>query len=271
MLEDRDVYNSPRCAYLLERLENSFHPKEPIKAATYTIEHVMPQTLSSEWKEALGDDAEVIHQRRLHVLGNLTLTGYNSELSCKPFKTKLEMKEGGFLSSPLALNRFIRERSSWGAEEILARGAILAETVCKVWPEPDGATLAEFAEPEEMSGSAYTLDSYPQLTGAVRHLFDMLEERTLALHPAARRECKKLYVAFKLETNFVDVIPQSTKLLLVLNLAFDQIDDPKGWCRDITGLGRWGNGDVEVVFSEPSQIDYVAGLIEQSLSSQIQE
>jgi|AMWB02.1.fsa_nt_gi uncharacterized protein with ParB-like and HNH nuclease domain/predicted transport protein len=271
MLADRDVYNSPRCAYLLEHLENYFHPKEPVKAAAYTIEHVMPQTLSPEWKEALGDNAEVIHQRHLHTLGNLTLTGYNSELSCKPFKTKLEMEEGGFLTSPLALNKFIRQQTAWGESEILTRSALLAETVCKVWPEPDNSTLAEFAEPEEASGTAYTLDSYPQLSGPVRQLFDLLEERVLALHPAARRECKKLYVAFKLETNFVDVVPQSSKLLLVLNLSFDQIDDPKGWCRDITGLGRWGNGDIEVALTEPAQLDYVTGLIEQSLAAQIQE
>jgi len=271
LLADRDVYNTPRCAYLLERLENSYHPKEPVKAAAYTIEHVMPQTLSDEWKEALGEKAEAVHQRHLHTLGNLTLTGYNPELSCKPFEAKLKMKEGGFLSSPLALNGFIRQQTAWGEEEICARSQALAEMVCRVWPAPDPSTLAEFVEPGEAAGTAYTLDSYPQLSGSVRQLYDLLEERILALHPGARRECRKLYVAFKLETNFVDVIPQASKLLLVINLRFDQIDDPKGWCRDITGLGRWGNGDVEVPLTGPSQLDYVAGLIEQSLSVQIQE
>ena len=93
----------------------------------------------------------------------------------------------------------------------------------------------------------------------------------MGLHPAARRECKKLYIAFKLETNFVDVIPQISKLLLILNLPFNQIDDPKGWCRDISGKGGWGNGDVEVALSDPSQLEYVVGLVEQSLSAQIQD
>jgi len=58
---------------------------------------------------------------------------------------------------------------------------------------------------------------------------------------------------------------------LVFNLRFDQIDDPKGWCRDITDLGRWGNGDVEMSLSDDSQIDYAAGLAEQSLALQGQE
>ena len=271
MLADKDVYNSPRCAYLLEHLENHFHPKEKVKAATYTIEHVMPQTLTAEWRCLLGEKAEDIHARHLHTLGNLTLTGYNSELSCKPFKTKLEMKEGGFQSSPLALNRYIQQQISWGEAQILERGAQLAEAVCKVWPEPDLSTLAEFQVAQTPEAETYDLDHYPQLTGPVRKLYDLFEERLLALNPAVRRECKKLYVAFKLETNFVDIIPQSAKLLLVINLRFDQIVDTKGWCRDITEIGRWGNGDVELVLSDPSQIDYAVELAEQSLIAQIQE
>ena len=105
----------------------------------------------------------------------------------------------------------------------------------------------------------------------MRSLYDQLEERLLALHPAARRECKKLYIAFKLETNFIDIIPQASKLVLVFNLRFDQLDDPKGWCRDITDLGRWGNGDVEMSLSEEARIDYAVGLAEQSLALQVQE
>lgn len=271
MLTDKDVYNTPRCAYLLEKLENYFHPKEPIKAAAYTIEHVMPQTLSEEWKAHLGEKAADIHSRLLHTLGNLTLTGYNSELSCRPFKEKLELAEGGFLSSPLALNRRIREQTRWGEEQIRVRGAQLAEAVLKVWPEPDPTTLTEFAEPELAETEIYDLDHYPPFAGPIRSLYLRIEERLLALHPAARRECKKLYVAFKLDTNFVDVIPQQTKLVLVFNLRFDQIDDPKGWCRDITNLGRWGNGDVELSLSEESQIDYAVGLAEQSMALQIQD
>jgi predicted transport protein len=102
-------------------------------------------------------------------------------------------------------------------------------------------------------------------------LYNRLEDMLLALHPAARRECKKLYIAFKLDTNFVDVIPQASKLILVFNLRFDQVEDPKGWCRDITSLRRWGNGDVELYLNDESQIEYAVGLAEQSLSLQTQE
>ncbi|GAB0057812.1 hypothetical protein SIID45300_02144 [Candidatus Magnetaquicoccaceae bacterium FCR-1] len=271
MLEGKDVYNTPRCAYMLERLENHFHPKEPVKAAGYTIEHVMPQRLSDEWRACLGENADEVHSRLLHTLGNLTLTGYNSELSYRPFQEKLEMREGGFLSSPLALNRRIREQKEWGKEQIQARGTELAAVVLKVWPEPDPSTLAEFAEPKQAEAELYDLDHYPPFAGAIRGLYLKLEERLLALHPAARRECKKLYVAFKFDTNFVDVIPLQSKLVLVYNMAFDQADDPKGWCRDITNISSWGNGDVEMSLSDERQIDYAVGLAEQSLALQMQE
>ena len=188
MLADKDVYNTPRCAYLLEKLENHFHPKETVRAAGYTIEHVMPQTLSEEWKVHLGENADDIHSRLLHTLGNLTLTGYNSELSCRAFKEKLDLAEGGFLSSPRLLNRKIREQTTWCEEQIISRGAELAEVVLKVWAEPDSSALTEFAEPEKLDVDAYDLDHYPQLSGAMRSLYDQLEERLLALHPAARRE-----------------------------------------------------------------------------------
>lgn len=271
MLSDKDLYNTPRCAYLLERLENHAHPKESIRAANYTIEHVMPQSLTSEWKAALGQDAEEVHARYLHTLGNLTLTGYNSELSCKPFKDKLEKEEGGFLSSPLALNRFIRKQSEWGRTQIEARAAELAQVVLQVWSEPDATTLAEFQTEEVTKPESYTLDHYTQLTGTIGEIYLRLEEGILALHPAARRECKKLYIAFKLETNFVDIIPLASKLLLVFNLEFDQVDDPKGRCRDITDLGRWGNGDVELAVTDLSEVEYALEIAAQSLATQVQE
>jgi uncharacterized protein with ParB-like and HNH nuclease domain/predicted transport protein len=271
ILADRDVYNSPRCAYLLERLENSYHSKEPVKATNYTIEHVMPQALSPEWKAALGENAEIIHQRHLHNLGNLTLTGYNSELSRRPFKDKLELEEGGFSTSPLALNKYIRQQTSWGEDQMVVRGQMLAVRVCHVWPYPDDTVLEEFVEVTELEAETYTMDSYDYLSGAMLELYKSFEERVLALHPSVRRACKKLYIAFKLETNFVDVVPQASRLRLSLNMTFDEVDDPKGWCKDVTGLGRWGNGNVEVGLSELGQLDYILGLVEQSLSTQLQE
>ena len=78
---------------ILEGLEGSFGHRERVDLSTLTIEHVMPQTITNNkngkaWKEMLGEEWEQIHGGLLHTLGNLTLTGYNTELSNWPFETK---------------------------------------------------------------------------------------------------------------------------------------------------------------------------------------
>ena len=100
----RDLYNFPRRSYWLRRIENHGR-KERVPVDEYTIEHIMPQNdnLSAKWREDLGPDWERVHETRLHTLGNLTLTGYNSEYSDRPFIEKRDMK-GGFKESPLRLN-----------------------------------------------------------------------------------------------------------------------------------------------------------------------
>lgn len=82
-------------------------------------------------------------------------------------------------------------------------------------------------------------------------------------------EFLKLYVAYKAETNFVDVIPQAKRLRLSVNMRFADVVDPKGLCKDVTGLGRWGNGDVEIGLSTMEDLPYVMGVIRQSLEKQL--
>ena len=78
----RDCYNRfSKKRYYLERMENWHHPKEPISADDYQIEHVVPQTIDDEhgWKESLCANREDIHDRLCNNQGNQTLTGYNKE------------------------------------------------------------------------------------------------------------------------------------------------------------------------------------------------
>ena len=103
-LSTRDLYNFPRRSYWLRRLENHGR-KERVLVDEYTIEHIMPQNenLSAKWREELGPEWQQVQERWLHTLGNLTLTGYNSEYSDRPFAEKRDM-QGGFRESPLRLN-----------------------------------------------------------------------------------------------------------------------------------------------------------------------
>ena len=102
-------------------------------------------------------------------------------------------------------------------------------------------------------------------------LFTQLREHILALGSDVHEEYLKLYIAYKAVTNFVDIVPQKSKLRLSLNMPFEQLDDPRGMGKDITGLGRWGNGNVEIALADAADIPYVMGLIRQSLILQMEE
>ena len=117
---------------VIETLEQYLEHKEPVDFNGLTVEHVMPQELTDAWREALGPDANAIHTRLLHTLGNLTLTGYNPELSNRPFSEKRRL----FQDSNLAMNREIAEDAEWGPEQIRSRAERLAARAIEIWPGP---------------------------------------------------------------------------------------------------------------------------------------
>ncbi len=117
----------------------------------------------------------------------------------------------------------------------------------------------------------YTIDDHPHLLDGspCAQLFEAFRKEVLALDPCVTEEFLKLYVAYKAETNFVDVVPQAKRLRLSLNMAFHEINDPEGLCKDVTNLGRWGNGDVEVGLQSLDELPYVMGLVRQSFEKQM--
>jgi uncharacterized protein with ParB-like and HNH nuclease domain/predicted transport protein len=268
----RDLYNFNRRSYWLRRMEN-FGRKERVPVTEYTIEHILPQNeeLSVEWRKVLGTDWKRIQETWLHTLGNLTLTGYNSEYSDRPFLEKRDM-EGGFKNSPLKLNDGLGKVKIWNEEAIQARSERLSNLAVKVWAAPTLSieTLSAYKTKEE-EPHAYTIEDHNHLSPAspMRPLFEALRKEILALDPVVTEEFLKLYIAYKAETNFVDVEPQAKRLRLTLNLAFPEIVDPKRLCRDVAGLGKWGNGDVEVGFSTLDELPYIMGLIRQSFENQM--
>ncbi len=120
-----DFYKFKKKKYFFERLEN-FNRKERVYTHEYTIEHIMPQELTEEWKRDLGENFQEIHNKYLHTIGNLTLTGYNPEYSNKSFQEKRDM-EKGFKNSPLRLNQGLRGLESFGEKEIEKRANDLAD------------------------------------------------------------------------------------------------------------------------------------------------
>jgi len=269
-MQSRDVYHFRSRSYCLRRLENHGR-KERVPVDEYTIEHILPQNenLSAAWKGSLGPEWERVQQTWLHTLGNLTLTGYNSEYSDRPFAEKRDM-EGGFKQSPLKLNAGLGQLDQWNEDAIKARAARLADLALQVWiaPKMPPDVLAAY-RPKTATG--YSIDDHPHLLGAFRPLFDAFRKEVLALDPCVTEEVLKNYIAYKAERNFVDLRaqPQVGGLRLALNMEFDDINDPKGLCKDVSAVGHWGNGDIEVSLTTIAELPYVMGLVRQSFERQI--
>ena len=268
----RDLYNFPRRSYWLRRLENDGR-KERVPVDEYTIEHILPQNehLSAKWRDELGPDWQRIQETWLHTLGNLTLTGYNAEYSDRPFAEKREMK-GGFRESPLKLNEGLRSLDKWDEAAIRNRAERLAAVAAGVWAVPSlQAEVLKSYRPRGEKAAGYTIDDHPQLAigSPMRDVFDIFRKDVLALDRCVSEEFLKLYVAYKAETNFVDIVPKKSRLRLSLNMRYHELHDPKGLARDVTNLGRWGNGDVEVSLSKPEELPYVMGLVRQAFEMQM--
>lgn len=138
-LQTKDIYHFRLRKYLLEALENYYH-KEPIdlNTANYTIEHIMPQNIeyNLSWQQMLGEDWQEVHSLYLHTLGNLTITGYNAEMSNKSFWEKVN-GESGFKHSHLKLNESIAQCDVWNKKAIQRRTNILTDIILKIWKYPE--------------------------------------------------------------------------------------------------------------------------------------
>ena len=264
----KDIYNMRSRNFLLSHLEN-FNNKAPIIIENFTIEHIMPQNsnLCAEWKASLGANWKEVQKKYLHTIGNLTLTAYNSEMSDKPFIEKMEM-EGGFKESALRLNGYVVKQTDWNENNIQERAKLLADKAIQIWefPSISEAELSPYIVVDK-TAPKYDLTTY-DINAFTKMLFDALDRRIINLSPDVKREYKKLYIAYKLDTNFVDVVVQKKGLRISVNMKFSEVHDKHGICRDITNLGRWGNGNVELFFEHMNEIDNVMEIIEQSYNLQ---
>ena len=267
----KDIYTMRSRNFILSHLEN-YGNKAPIIIENYTIEHIMPQNsnLSPEWQKMLGTNWRDVQKTYLHTIGNLTLTAYNSEMSDHPFMVKMDM-EGGFKESALRLNAYVVKVTEWNEQRIKERARLLADKAKQIWAFPD-MTVEELApyQVEEKPAERYNLETY-DTNVFTKTLFDVLDRRIRNLSPSVKREFKKLYVAYKLDTNFVDIVFQKQRLRISINMKFSEVIDPKGICRDITGLGRWGNGDVELYMEHTADVDQIMDIVEQSYRVQADE
>lgn len=271
-LQTFDAYHFKRRSYFFRMLENAGR-KEPVRTDEYTIEHILPQNvnLRTEWREALGDVWQEVQAKYLHTLGNLTLTGYNSEYSDRPFTEKRDMT-GGFRESPLRLNQGIGVLETWNEPEIQARAKRLAGVALEIWTRPtlQADALDLYDEPHQHSG--YSIQDHPNLLRpARREQFDKLCEFVLGLDPSVYFEFLKVRVAFRALGTFLDVVPQASRLMLVLNIPLSVLRDERSIARDVSTVGHWGKGNIQVPLDAESDFAYVTGLVRQSFEFQMSE
>ncbi|MCQ2881913.1 DUF262 and DUF1524 domain-containing protein [Helicobacter pylori] len=260
-----DFYHFKKNKYFLERLEN-FDTKEPVDTQKCNTEHIMPQILTFEWERDLGENFKAIHEKYLHTIGNLTLTGYNSEYSNNSFQEKRDM-ENGFKQSSLKLNQGLKNLESFGEKEIEKRANDLADWALKIWtyPKLEVETLEKYKSKYDLSSYKFSSDS--------RELFDILREKIKDLDERITEKFNQQYIAYKFcKISFVDIVVQEKGLKLYLKMNLNGLQDEikeKLKIRDVSNIGRPCVGNMEVELETKENIPYCLGLIKQALKKQM--
>lgn len=221
-LETKAVYQmrGKYKAYLFERLENfgTIESKDVythLDNSVYSIEHIMPQHLTPAWVESLGPNAEEIHTTWLHRLANLTLTGYNPNLSNNPFADKRDAENGGYKASGLRMNQKIAQKDTWGLPELEERNAELLAYAKKIWSYPtttfvpaekefDSCTLDD--ENVDLTGRDIVKYSYQNLEQPVTSWADMLEHIVKYIHQKDKSVLSSLAYSQSSSTDLVTYI-----------------------------------------------------------------
>lgn len=173
-LQEKNLYSkNALCKYLLCAIENQ--GKETLDTENLSIEHIMPQNknLSMSWQKMLGENWQSVHEKYLHTLGNLTLTGYNSELGDKPFEKKKEKLEET-ITHIAVLYSDIKDKSEWNSVNMEKRAKRLAEIILKLFPIEQPKTKIEFTDPHY---KLYTLANPDDATYKTVNYFEFLGER----------------------------------------------------------------------------------------------
>jgi uncharacterized protein with ParB-like and HNH nuclease domain len=173
-LQEKNLYSkNALCKYLLCAIENQ--GKETLDTENLSIEHIMPQNknLSMSWQKRLGENWQSVHEKYLHTLGNLTLTGYNSELGDKPFEKKKEKLEET-ITHIAVLYSDVKDKSEWNSVNMEKRAKRLAEIILKLFPIEQPKTKIEFTDPHY---KLYTLANPDDATYKTVNYFEFLGER----------------------------------------------------------------------------------------------
>jgi uncharacterized protein DUF1524 len=126
------IHEKKKANVILGEIEQALGHKEEVNLEDLTIEHVLPQALTDEWRSMLGNNPDIVHEKYVHTIGNLTLTGYNDELGNLPFhEKKAILKE-----SKLSINKYFDKIDTWDETHITNRTDTITKQINRLWPRP---------------------------------------------------------------------------------------------------------------------------------------
>lgn len=223
----KELYETRICHYVLEKLENA-NSKEQLNTQSLTIEHIMPrnENMKKAWQTMLGPNWKDIHETWLHRLGNLTLTGYNSEYSDKEFSIK-KTAENGFDTSPLRLNKELKATDQWTQEQMEKRGARLAKEALGIWRplQVDEALVAEYElkEKQRLSGHR-NLGDVVGINSNNRALAELLQHMVAEECPESTAVFNKKNITFYSPNEFIQAVPRSRNLTVLFALDYEELE-----------------------------------------------
>ena len=238
-LRERSLFALRCCRHILDALENSGQ-SEPSPVGNYSIEHIMPQSIHGveDWQTMLGDDWENVHSTWLHRLGNLTLVGYQNNISYsnRPFDEKKSIPDG-FNETAVRLNLYVRDQERWTARQMEERGTELARRALEIWPYPqvDMRLVRDKDVAELRSRSSQRDASSLSMSAAVRGVLEALQESIGTLGetiPVIENRSVCYYDGHG--AFFAELLPMSSYVRLLIPVAFDEVDDPDGLAGDVT-------------------------------------
>jgi Protein of unknown function DUF262/Protein of unknown function (DUF1524) len=210
-LTTADLYHRRTCFYMLERLTNSGKEKSALDGLS--IEHVLPQKaeLSDEWKTMLGAQWREIQQAWLHRLGNLTLSGFNSELQAAPFQMKRDLKPGGYADSSVWLNLELAKLDRWTSAEMEARGQQLAKLALKVWPalKADDAAIKQARLDDAVQAASGKTRADLKCDESVQMWLTKLADFAVALADDVTEVVSTRSIVFHEPAWFVELLPRA--------------------------------------------------------------
>ena len=190
-LINKPLYKKPICKFVLSVIENS--TKEHIDVSNLTIEHILPQKENAAvWKKEVGEDYSKVYETYLHTLGNLTITGHNSELGTKSFNDKKDIIREN--SKAVILNREVLSADTWNEKAILHRAEVLASLLIKQFNYED-----IHSDSIDNNDSGFSLDSGLNLTNTKPDSFTFVGEYT-KVSSWAEVLAKFMAVAYELDT-----------------------------------------------------------------------